>query len=165
VALLRYIEDNSAASYQKKKKGKGEQKNKKRKKEKKKVSGPRLSSPTGPHVRQPDRDMPVRSSTYSGDFFRDRGYYQKLAPMYAQIWWGIGGRTGGGVQWWPGRRSRGESSGPPEQQPACNGLSQLTVRARGISAKAALGSSAPRISAPSTCSDHAKPWRTAVTVP
>jgi len=53
-----------------------------------------------------------------GDFFRDRGYDQKLAPMYAQMLVGMVAVTG---QWW---------------------LSQLD-RSPSISAKAAMGASAP----------------------
>jgi AcrR family transcriptional regulator len=76
-----------------------------------------------------------------GDFFRDRGYDQKLAPMYAQMLVGMVAVTG---QWWlDARKPKVEVVAAHLINLAWNGLSQLD-RSPSISAKAAMGASAPR---------------------
>ena len=75
-----------------------------------------------------------------GDFFRDRGYDQKLAPMYAQMLVGMVAVTG---QWWlDARKPKVEVVAAHLINLAWNGLSQLD-RSPSISAKAAMGASAP----------------------
>jgi AcrR family transcriptional regulator len=69
-----------------------------------------------------------------GDFFRDRGYDQKLAPMYAQMLVGMVAVTG---QWWlDARKPKVEVVAAHLINLAWNGLSQLD-HAPSISAKAA----------------------------
>src|SRR5215831_16667107 len=69
-----------------------------------------------------------------GDFFRDRGYDQKLAPMYAQMLVGMVAMTG---QWWlDARKPKVEVVAAHLINLAWNGLSQLD-HAPSISAKAA----------------------------
>jgi AcrR family transcriptional regulator len=76
-----------------------------------------------------------------GDFFRDRGYDQKLAPMYAQMLVGMVAVTG---QWWlDARKPKVEVVAAHLINLAWNGLSQLD-RSPSISAKAAMVASAPR---------------------
>jgi len=75
-----------------------------------------------------------------GDFFRDRGYDQKLAPMYAQMLVGMVAVTG---QWWlDARKPKVEVVAAHLINLAWNGLSQLD-HAPSISAKAAKAT-APR---------------------
>ena len=75
------------------------------------------------------------------DFFRERGYDQKLAPMYAQMLVGMVAVTG---QWWlDARKPKVEVVAAHLINLAWNGLSQLD-RSPSISAKAALGATAPR---------------------
>ena len=69
-----------------------------------------------------------------GDFFRTRGYDQKLAPMYAQMLVGMVAVTG---QWWlDARKPKVEVVAAHLINLAWNGLSQLE-HAPSISAKAA----------------------------
>ncbi len=76
-----------------------------------------------------------------GDFFRDRGYDPKLAPMYAQMLVGLVAVTG---QWWlDARKPKVEVVAAHLINMAWNGLSQLD-RSPSISAKAAMGGSARR---------------------
>ena len=75
-----------------------------------------------------------------GDFFRDRGYDPKLAPMYAQMLVGMVAVTG---QWWlDARKPKVEVVAAHLINLAWNGLSQLD-HAPSISAKAAKAT-APR---------------------
>ncbi len=58
-----------------------------------------------------------------GDFFRDRGYDAKLAPMYAQMLVGMVAVTG---QWWlDARKPKVEVVAAHLLNLAWNGLSQL----------------------------------------
>ena len=69
-----------------------------------------------------------------GDFFRDRGYDPKLAPMYAQMLVGMVAVTG---QWWlDARKPKVEVVAAHLINLAWNGLSQLDAKPR-ISAEAA----------------------------
>ncbi len=71
----------------------------------------------------------------------DRGYDQKLAPMYAQMLVGMVAMTG---QWWLDvRKPKVEVVAAHLINLAWNGLSQLD-RSPSISAKAAMGAPAPR---------------------
>ena len=76
-----------------------------------------------------------------GDFFAERGYDPKLAPMYAQMLVGMVAVTG---QWWLDvRKPKVEVVAAHLLNLAWNGLSQLD-RSPGISAKAARRPPAPR---------------------
>src|SRR4029077_10884878 len=76
-----------------------------------------------------------------GAFFPDRGYEPKPAPMYAQMLVGMVAVTG---QWWlDARKPKVEVVAAHLINLAWNVLSQLD-RSPSISAKAALGASAPR---------------------
>jgi AcrR family transcriptional regulator len=118
VALLRYIEDNS--------------------------DGFRIlvrDSPGSGTFGSLISDIASQVEYMLGDFFRERGYDQKLAPMYAQMLVGMVAVTG---QWWlDARKPKVEVVAAHLINMAWNGLSQLD-RSPSISAKAAMGAAAPR---------------------
>jgi AcrR family transcriptional regulator len=86
-------------------------------------------------------DLATQVEYILGDFFRERGYDQKLAPMYSQMLVGMVAVTG---QWWlDARKPKVEVVAAHLINLAWNGLSQLD-RSPSISAKAVIRASAPR---------------------
>ncbi len=86
-------------------------------------------------------DLATQVEYILGDFFRERGYDQKLAPMYSQMLVGMVAVTG---QWWlDARKPKVEVVAAHLINLAWNGLSQLD-RSPSISAKAVIRGSAPR---------------------
>jgi AcrR family transcriptional regulator len=120
VALLRYIEDNSDGF---------------------RILVRDSASPGSGTFGSLISDIARQVEYMLGDFFRERGYDQKLAPMYAQMLVGMVAVTG---QWWlDARKPKVEVVAAHLINLAWNGLSQLD-RSPSISAKAAMGASAPR---------------------
>jgi len=86
-------------------------------------------------------DLATQVEYILGDFFRERGYDPKLAPMYSQMLVGMVAVTG---QWWlDARKPKVEVVAAHLINLAWNGLSQLD-RSPSISAKAVIRGSAPR---------------------
>ena len=86
-------------------------------------------------------DLATQVEYILGDFFRERGYDQKLAPMYSQMLVGMVAVTG---QWWlDARKPKVEVVAAHLINLAWNGLSQLD-RSPSISAQAVIRASAPR---------------------
>jgi AcrR family transcriptional regulator len=86
-------------------------------------------------------DLATQVEYILGDFFRERGYDPKLAPMYSQMLVGMVAVTG---QWWlDARKPKVEVVAAHLINLAWNGLSQLD-RSPSISAKAVIRASAPR---------------------
>ena len=86
-------------------------------------------------------DLATQVEYILGDFFRERGYDQKLAPMYSQMLVGMVAVTG---QWWlDARKPKVEVVAAHLINLAWNGLSQLD-RAPSISAAAAKRATASR---------------------
>ena len=120
VTLLRYIEDNSDGF---------------------RILGRDSPSPGSGTFGSLISDIASQVEYILGDFFRDRGYDPKLAPMYAQMLVGMVAMTG---QWWlDARKPKVEVVAAHLINLAWNGLSQLD-RSPSISAKAARAATAPR---------------------